>query len=124
MHVETVENRALQTYEWAVATGVIVHDTLYPEFGFLNPDWHEVMTDLEDEVWELIDNNAETPEDAIVGLGTISYTKWRREATGDDIRRACDVLYAYYKSDVEQDMKEFLASLRLGERVKRRCATI
>lgn len=116
--MEKAENKASQTYEWAMAMGVIVHDPLYPEIGFLNPDWLKVMTDLEDAVWDLIDNNAETPEDAMVGLGTISYTKWRGEATGDDIRRACDVLYAYYKSDVEQDMKEFLASLRLGERVK------
>ena len=111
MYVEEVLNEA-------IILGVLVEDPMMPDELFLNEELSEFISSIGDDKWDFIEKHAKSYDDAVIGLGVISYINWRKEGTDYELQVASYAFHRFYEASKNKDMKEFLAKLRLGERAE------
>lgn len=92
-------------------------DDLAPDKVFINQEWVDAMTGLSDEQLKFINSKAETEEEFLTGFATLSYCAWKKRASISQIILAVTFFESYYQGVMDLRMDEFLAKLRLGERV-------
>jgi len=105
---------------WAIDEGLLVKVEDEPNSYVIHEDWLTLIEDLEKENWDFILARAETFEDTIQGLAILTYIRFRGEKGVDETElvKAVMILRAYVEGVTQKEREEFLASLRLGERVR------
>jgi len=114
-----VDMTGQQIWEVLLEKKIAIIDELDPDIVYVNPEWVKVIGSLTDGVIEVIEKRAEDKVDAVTGIATVSYVKWKGYTDIDEVQIASLFLVGVYCVHEENEMAEFLARLRLGERVNK-----
>lgn len=99
-----------------IETETILEDENNPGEYVINPYYVKVMETALPKVREIL-THLENDEELVTALATISYIYWKKETNEDELELVSTYVLGIYQDHKKQDMNEFLASLRLLEKV-------